>query len=51
MSNKAVVETLVSAIDQAEEASLRSVVDDRLVSHGALGDVHGPDGSLPARLC
>ena len=46
MSNKAIVETLVSAIDQADEASVRNIVDERLVSHGALGDVHGPDGFI-----
>jgi predicted ester cyclase len=50
VSNKAVVETLVSAIDQADEASVRTVVDDRLVSHGALGDVHGPDGFIGVML-
>ena len=50
MSNKAIVETLVSAIDQADEATVRSVVDERLVSHGALGDVHGPDGFIGIML-
>ena len=40
------METLVSAIDQADEASVRNIVDERLVSHGALGDVHGPDGFI-----
>lgn len=50
MSNKAIVETLVSAIDQADEASLRKIVDQRLVSHGALGDVHGADGFIGIML-
>ena len=50
MSNKAIVETLVSAIDQADEASLRKIVDERLVSHGALGDVHGADGFIGIML-
>ena len=50
MSNKAIVETLVSAIDQADEASLRKIVDQRLVSHGALGDVHGADGFIEIML-
>jgi predicted ester cyclase len=50
LSNKAIVETLVSAIDQGDEASVRSILDERLVSHGALGDVHGPDGFLEIML-
>ena len=44
------METLVSAIDRADEASVRNVVDDRLISHGALGDVHGPDGFIGIML-
>ena len=44
------METLVSAIDQADEATVRSIVDERLVSHGALGDVHGPDGFIGIML-
>ena len=50
MSNKAIVETLVSAIDRADEASVRRIVDENLVSHGALGDVHGPDGFIGIML-
>jgi predicted ester cyclase len=50
MSNKGIVETLVSAIDQADEAAVRNIVDEGLVSHGALGDVHGPDGFLGIML-
>ena len=50
MSNKAIVETLVSAIDQGDEAAVRSVVAEDLVSHGALGDVHGPDGFVGIML-
>jgi len=50
VSNKAIVETLVSAIDQADEASVRSILDERLVSHGAFGDVHGPDGFIEIML-
>jgi predicted ester cyclase len=49
-SNKAIVETLVSAIDEADEAAVRSIVDERLVSHGALGDVHGADGFIGIML-
>ena len=50
MSNKGIVERLVSAIDQADEAAVRNIVDERLVSHGALGDVHGPDGFIGVML-
>jgi len=50
VSNKAIVETLVSAIDRADEASVRRIVDENLVSHGALGDVHGPDGFIGIML-
>jgi predicted ester cyclase len=50
VSNREIVETLVSAIDQGDEASVRSLVDERLISHGALGDVHGPDGFIGIML-
>jgi predicted ester cyclase len=50
ISNRAIVETLVSAIDQADGTSLRDILDERLVSHGALGDVHGPDGFIEIML-
>jgi predicted ester cyclase len=50
VSNKPIVETLVAAIDQADEGSVRSIVDESLVSHGALGDVHGPDGFIGIML-
>jgi predicted ester cyclase len=50
VSKKRIVETLVSAIDQADEAAVRSIVDEKLVSHGALGDVHGPDGFIGVML-
>ncbi len=50
MSNNAIVQTLVSAIDDADEASLRSILDESLISHGALGDVHGPDGFIGIML-
>ena len=49
-SNKAVVKTLVSAIDAGDEAAVRTLVDEGLVSHGALGDVHGPDGFIGIML-
>ena len=49
-SNKTVVETLVSAIDAGDEAAVRGIVDEDLVSHGALGDVHGPDGFIGIML-
>ena len=50
MSTEAIVETLVSAIDRGDEAAVRSVVDEGLVSHGALGDVHGQDGFVGIML-
>jgi predicted ester cyclase len=50
VSNKAVVETLVFAIDAGDEAAVRTVVDERLASHGALGEVHGPDGFIGIML-
>jgi predicted ester cyclase len=50
VSHKAIVETLVSAIDRGDEVAVRSVVDEGLVSHGALGDVHGPDGFVGIML-
>jgi C-1 hydroxylase len=50
MSNKAVVKTLISAIDEDDEASLRAVVADDMVSHGALGDVQGADGFVSIML-
>jgi predicted ester cyclase len=49
-SNKAVVERLVSAIDASDEVGLRAILDEGLVSHGALGDVHGPDGFIGIML-
>lgn len=50
MSNKAIVKSLISAIDEDDEATLRTLIDDDLVSHGALGDVHGPDGFVGIML-
>jgi predicted ester cyclase len=50
VSNRKIVQTLISAIDHGDEASVRSLVDERLVSHGALGDVHGPDGFIGIML-
>jgi predicted ester cyclase len=50
VSNKAVVEALVSAINRGDEAGVRAVVDDAIVSHGALGDVHGADGFIGVML-
>jgi predicted ester cyclase len=50
VSNKTIVETLVSAIDAGDEAAVRAIVDEGLVSHGALGDVHGPAGFIGIML-
>jgi predicted ester cyclase len=44
------VEALVAAINEADEASLRTHLDEGLVSHGALGDVNGPDGFIEIML-
>ncbi len=49
-SNKAIVEALIAAINEADEASLRALLDDGLVSHGALGDVDGADGFVGIML-
>ena len=49
-SNKEVVEALVSAIDENDETSLRTLLDEDLVSHGALGDVHSADGFIGMML-
>lgn len=50
MADHEVVRALVSAIDAGDEAGVRAVVHDDLVSHGALGDVHGPDGFVGIML-
>ena len=50
MSNKTIVQALVSAIDANNETAVRNVIHDHLVSHGALGDVHGPDGFVGVML-
>jgi predicted ester cyclase len=49
-SGAEVVAALVVAIDSGDEAGVRAVVHDDLVSHGALGDVHGPDGFVGVML-
>ncbi len=50
MSNKTIVETLFTAIDADDEAGVRTIVDEGLVSHGALGDVRGADGFIEIML-
>lgn len=50
MSNKLVVEALIAGINANDEAAVRDVTHDDLVSHGALGDVHGPDGFVGIML-
>jgi predicted ester cyclase len=50
MNPRAVVETLIAAIDADDEAGVRGVVHAELVSHGAFGDVHGPDGFIHIML-
>lgn len=50
MSGSDVVRALIAAINANDEAGVRAVVHDDLVSHGALGDVHGPDGFVGIML-
>lgn len=50
MTNRDVAQALVTAIDQNDEAGVRAVLGDGLVSHGALGDVHGADGFVGIML-
>lgn len=45
-----VVEALIEAINADDEAAVRAVLHPDLVSHGALGDVHGPDGFVGVML-
>jgi predicted ester cyclase len=45
-----VIRTLIAAIDAGDEDAVRAVLDDDLVSHGAMGDVHGPDGFVGLML-
>jgi len=49
-SADAVVRALVAAIDANDQAGVRAVVHQDLVSHGAFGDVHGPDGFIGIML-
>jgi predicted ester cyclase len=50
MANGSAVQDLIAAINANDEAGVRAVVHDDLVSHGALGDVHGPDGFVGIML-
>jgi predicted ester cyclase len=45
-----VVRALVAAIDADDADAVRAVVHPELVSHGALGDVHGQDGFIEVML-
>ena len=49
LPNKTIVEALVTAIDAGDEAAVRTIVDEGLVSRRALGDVHGRTDS--SRSC
>ncbi len=42
--DEAVIEQLMAAISSGDAAALHALLDPELVSHGALGDVHGPAG-------
>lgn len=50
MAGSEVVRRLIAAIDDADEPAVRALLDANLVSHGALGDVHGPDGFVGVML-
>jgi predicted ester cyclase len=50
MSNREVVQALITAIDHGDEERMRELLGSELVSHGALGDVHGPDGFIGVML-
>jgi predicted ester cyclase len=50
MSSREVVEALIAAIDHGDEPGVRALLAPDLVSHGALGDVHGPDGFVGTML-
>ena len=50
MSNRAVIEALVEAINEGDGSALRRILSDDIVSHGALGDVRGPDGFIGVML-
>jgi predicted ester cyclase len=50
MSSREVVHALIAAIDQGDEEGVRARLAPDLVSHGALGDVHGPDGFVGTML-
>jgi predicted ester cyclase len=50
MSSRDVVQALIAAIDRGDEEGVRACLAPDLVSHGALGDVHGPDGFVGIML-
>ena len=50
VANELVVQRLVAAINDNDETGVRGVIHADLASHGALGDVHGPDGFVGIML-
>ena len=50
MSNREVVQVLITAIDRGDETRVRALLGPGLISHGALGDVDGPDGFVDIML-
>jgi predicted ester cyclase len=50
MNNRDVVESLISAIDDGDESQVRTLLAPEIVSHGAFGDVEGPDGFVGIML-
>jgi predicted ester cyclase len=45
-----VVQELMAAISSGDLDSVRGLLDPELVSHGALGDVHGPTGFIEVMI-
>jgi predicted ester cyclase len=50
VSSREVVHALITGINEGDEEHVRAVLDDGIVSHGALGDVQGPDGFVGIML-
>ena len=50
MTTSPVVQQVVASINAQDENAVRALLHDDVVSHGALGDVHGPDGFVGIML-
>jgi predicted ester cyclase len=47
---EAIVNGLMAAISNGDLDGIKELLDPELVSHGALGDVHGPDGFVEVMI-